>query len=730
MNDTQQHLPVIIDECIEDVLLGVSTVEECLDRWPDHRDQIEPLLRAAIAVSGIPVADVQPDPARRAAFMAALRATPQESPRRGLRLPTLPDFGLGASALRFASVASAAAVIAIVAVALVWTGGGSSTASAATLTVFTGQVEEQIDGAWRRVEDGAAVRQGAVIRTSSESLAMVTFPDGSTATLDGATQLAFEEILVNGSREIRLRQDSGRVWNDVVPIMGGDTYVIQTPHALVRARGTVFETNVDGSTAVHTAQGLVSLFSLDGGLDIPVPEGQVVSTNAEGVTEQRQAPRAGQITVEGPVAAYLSSPSGAATGALLDGLVLRQIPGIVTTGIEEGSDGPSQRIAVTDTDAGVYTLVLRRFGPGDATLVVETAGGTLTIPVPASVEIARLPLEVERDAGGVTTMRTRSMDLESVGEAPQVRVVETERSRAANIEAQRTATAATADTPAAVATQATATATAATAATAVQTPAPTDTTTATPPVTPTPDAWTARYEQALSGGSDRELRTVLRAALDGDASTRAGRLTVIAASVVDAENAAKVRSAAGEDLREALVRESERVSPGVTPLLREGLLDGDRRGGDDDRDRGGGRGNDRDGDRDSDRGGGGRDSRNDDNRNRQSGSDARSEGSATATAEATPNATRETRGTRAIPEQLQRLLDQLLRDQSLRERPTPGARDQREPRDAPTNPTNPAPESSTTGTAPERIPGGDPGGAGDSSRNSDDRPGFWWFQRR
>src|SRR5690606_28679553 len=112
-------------------------------------------------------------------------------------------------------------------------------------TVFTGTVEQQVGDGWRPIEDGAALGEGATLRTGSGSRALVTFADGSTATVDASTQLTLRRVDVPretpGARAIEIVQDSGRLWNDVVPVGGDDSYVIQTPHATVSAQGTVFE---------------------------------------------------------------------------------------------------------------------------------------------------------------------------------------------------------------------------------------------------------------------------------------------------------------------------------------------------------------------------------------------------------------------------------------------------------------------------------------------------------
>ncbi|MCK9495361.1 MAG: FecR family protein [Dehalococcoidia bacterium] len=740
-----QDLASIVDSCVEDVLLDRVSVADCLNAYPEYRRELEPLLLAAVELSELPVPEVQPDPARRAAFMAEIRQTPQDAPRfSGFGLPSLSSllgaFSIGTPVLRFASVAAPAAVIAVIALALVW-GGGASTASAATLTVFSGKVEAQIDGGWQPLEDGASIDEGVVIRTGNASFAMVTFPDGSTATVDASTQLMFERITVNGDRQISLRQDTGRIWNDVVPITGGDSYVIHTPHAVVQAQGTVFETVVNGNTEVVTAEGLVRLDLLQTSQStvdrtVEVAAGQIVRASAEGFTTPEAAPNAGAIEVTGPVAAYLTSPEGAATGQLLSGVVFRQIPGITTSGARVGDGMTIQTIVVGDAQHGEYSLVLRRYAKGPAAVTVDTPGSSLQIEVPEAVTIARLPIEVGAATDGQVALRSLSSELESVGEAPTVRVVETDRTRRAEdlapIRQEPTALAANTDTP-------------------PPTPAPTQSPTAaatawrpehTPTVPPTasPDAWSDQLRAALASRSDSQLRSVLRDTVAGDDATKAVRITQLAAALVDPATAERVRQEIGDDLADQILEDAARLAPGVTGLLRNGL--DDARSGDN-----GGRGNDRGNDRDNDRGddrggrddGGGRDSspggpgRNDDRSsdnggNRESGSTSRPGETASPTATTTPTATSTTpagggsssrddwRG--GIPRWLQGLLDALTGGRSglggqpaivVTPTPTPTPTPTATPRVTPTptataqvTPT-PKPSPTATATASPRV---------------------------
>src|SRR5690606_14299675 len=117
--------------------------------------------------------------------------------------------------------------------------------------------------------------------------------------------------------------------------------------------------------------------------------------------------------------------------------------------------------------------------------------------------------------------------------------------------------------------------------------------TPTQPPAPSPDAWNGQLESALASGSDGQLRSVLENAVEGDDATKAVRLTQLAAALVDPAKAERVRNEIGDGLANEILKDAERLTPGVTGLLRNGLDLGRSNGG---------RGNDGGDDRGSDRG--------------------------------------------------------------------------------------------------------------------------------
>ncbi|MCK9487137.1 MAG: FecR domain-containing protein [Dehalococcoidia bacterium] len=631
-----QPLPFesVLDLCVQQIVSGAATVEQCLARYPEHRDALEPALRTASELVAAPRPAVPPlDPARREAFMDLIRETPQDAPPRRvgkvggvrgvlsrLRAPSLREWGglgLGAVALRVAP----AAAVALFALFMVF-GQGATPAAAATLTVFTGEVEQQVDGAWLPLADGAAVHEGEAIRTLPGGHALLTFSDGSTASLAQETQVLLTHLSRGNARHIELDQASGRLWNDVVTSSGDGLYLVRTPHATVQAQGTVFATLVaatSGETEVSTVDGLVRVISA--GSSVDVETGQVVRANAERIATPKAIPFVGEITVRGPVAAALTSPDGAATGLLPSGMVFRQVPGVTTTGARE----TQQHMYVGDIRPDVYSLWLRRYDEGEAIVVVETADGRLNIPVAGNVATARILIAIDIVDGSVF-MRALDTTIETVpeAEAPPVRLVESARTRRAvdlgTARAQRT------DTLTADATQA-----------ATETPSPTRTREgrggqATPSATATP-AMTyatelrAAVDTALDTGDNTALAAVLGRLLEGDRRQDRERLEALAEVLEDP--AARVRVVAVllvtaddevlEGLQDAVDaldaldggrasradrRLHERLEEGLQDLWRS-RDDRDLRNGRDDgpgNDRRNDRGNDREDGRDDDRG--------------------------------------------------------------------------------------------------------------------------------
>ena len=436
----RRDLSSVIDRCLDDLVAGRVTVSECLDQYPEHRDALEPVLRAAAAMHEVPrVAERAPNPVRRAMLMELIRETPQESRR--WWLPRVFSAALLSGSLlpRMAAVGTPIAIAALIG-AFLLVSQPATPAAASTLTVFSGSAEVEIDGAWRPVTDGTTIHVGARLRTTTDGHAMVTFPDGSTASLDPATEIGIIRASASPTRNVQIHQFSGRLWNDVVhDDTVGSRYEVTTDDALVEVHGTVFETAIDsGQTSVATSEGTVDVVL---GRDrLSVPRGETVSAKSQQLANRGTVTGSGSLTVDAPFTAALLSERSGATGARTDGAIFRQIRGVTTS---NPGDGP-QRFDFEHLDPGTYTLTLQRFDQGAGDIVLNVGGKEQRVPIAATSGTSEVRIKVELVNGqSRVTLVDDRLQPAPTAERPAVKVVDTPRTKTTpDVVAQRAAVAA------------------------------------------------------------------------------------------------------------------------------------------------------------------------------------------------------------------------------------------------------------------------------------------------
>lgn len=554
---TALPIDVIVDRCIEEIRGGRATVEECLLRYPEHRRELEPVLRAAAVMSALPRGEqATPDPQRRLAFIAALRETPQQRRRR--RLPSLRIlFGAGAFRVIGPAFALAALAVAIV------LGGGGTPATASTLTVFDGEVN-RLDGVeWKPLHDGDELEAGVRMRTGATGYALITFPDGSTIALDPLTELTIETLAV-APRRIEVRQQSGRLWHDIMhDETDGSRFVVLTPDARVEVLGTVFETTVDASTGqtdVATVDGEVRVVA--GEHAVPVGRGETLRARKSNLGEVSTAPLLDSaLTVRGPFAAAVMAADGRGTGVRPDGVVFRQLRGVTT---ERQDD--VQRFDLQDIDTGEFVLVIQRYADGAGEILLDTPGGPQRFEVDTATRTARLPLRLQLVEGLPSLVATGLQSMDGAA-APTARVAKSDRTKdAVDLAAQGKQ-----DATAAVRAAATRTPTPKSAEKSEEKKTPTpkvpgrddergDSSARTPsatPVRPVPTAvatrvattatdpavvaYTQRLRAAVASGKLDTIRAALAEAIAGDnAALKRGRVAAIAAALENETNAQRI----------------------------------------------------------------------------------------------------------------------------------------------------------------------------------------------
>jgi uncharacterized repeat protein (TIGR01451 family) len=134
---------------------------------------------------------------------------------------------------------------------------------------------------WIPATIGMTLEPEDAIRTGSNSEASVTFFEGSTIDLSGATELGVTSLGIAdaGSTSIGLKQQIGKTVSRVQKLTDQESkYEIETPAAVAAVRGSVMVIIVeaDGKTTVANEGGDIRVYAQ--GIEVIIPEGMQVTT--------------------------------------------------------------------------------------------------------------------------------------------------------------------------------------------------------------------------------------------------------------------------------------------------------------------------------------------------------------------------------------------------------------------------------------------------------------------
>jgi Domain of unknown function (DUF5667) len=103
---------IILNECLEKLLTGTGTVEQCLQQYPDYAEELEPLLRTAVSVNK--AVDIKPGPELKARVRYNLQLKMAEvgQPRRASWLSLQPRWAMAMVAIMLVFVLGGGAVLA------------------------------------------------------------------------------------------------------------------------------------------------------------------------------------------------------------------------------------------------------------------------------------------------------------------------------------------------------------------------------------------------------------------------------------------------------------------------------------------------------------------------------------------------------------------------------------------------------------------------------------------
>jgi hypothetical protein len=270
----------ILEQCLQQVLSGQSTVDDCLKEHARHADVLRPLLWTALEIERLdpPEAAAEAFEAGREAMLEALarrerdRAAAQAAPSGPFRRWTdflRPEGPTGVRLGRLVAIGALGVATVLVWVAAAglllrtWSSGLVPVTCVVAEVDGVVQVQTNQDAPWQPLVTGWVLEPGQRIRTGDPSSVTIKYLEGGTTSVGPNAELAIAQL---GERRdgkgsvVVLQQLSGSTHNLVESPSGSATlFRIETASASVVVGGTEFKVRVglDGSTSVIVLDGVV-----------------------------------------------------------------------------------------------------------------------------------------------------------------------------------------------------------------------------------------------------------------------------------------------------------------------------------------------------------------------------------------------------------------------------------------------------------------------------------------
>jgi len=257
------------------------------------------------------------------------------------------------------------------------------------LSVISGEVlvRSARDAPYRSGADGERLNAGMAVQTGAPNgRAVLTFRDGSTATLEPGATVSIDEVSTGtrGELIVRLGQTRGSTWEHVQPLVSPNSrFSVTTPSATAVVRGTSFEISVEvvgpsdrpiTVTTVNVYQGQVDLVAA--GVVQPVTASQtteVVQSGAPQPPKQVGSPAdCLRLELDSSAMMTVTDPHDRSAGQTVLGTV-SQIPRSIVAGAQDAR----QLVDITSPKAGDWEIgIVPRGAGGSFRLVVTSVTGT------------------------------------------------------------------------------------------------------------------------------------------------------------------------------------------------------------------------------------------------------------------------------------------------------------------------------------------------------------------
>jgi hypothetical protein len=272
----------ILEQCVQQVQSGRSTLDDCLAQNPQHAHVLRPLLQTALQIG-----ELDRPQGSRAGFRAGeqlmMDTLAREQAKRELSPSPKRDFfrswsffrrgtrpgGVTLTRLATVSVIAAATLLVWVAAAGLLLRMWNETLLPQTCLVADAsgitQVQTGRDAAWQLLTTGWALEPGHRIRTGDPASVTVRFPGGGSTSVGPNSELEIVQLGVrrDGNGEVVVLQQAAGSTHTMVERLADSTtlFEIDTAGASVVAHGTEFKVLVspDGSTSAIVLEGAVAV---------------------------------------------------------------------------------------------------------------------------------------------------------------------------------------------------------------------------------------------------------------------------------------------------------------------------------------------------------------------------------------------------------------------------------------------------------------------------------------
>ena len=150
----------------------------------------------------------------------------------------------------------------------------------AVLIVDSGDVQVA-QSPLRQASGSTQLKEGDQAVTGKGKASVVLF-GSSVVRLEENTTISLAELKAQkGDRKVKLKQDSGRIWNKVIKLSGVDNYQIETPTSVATIRGTGFDSWIkDDFTSVSVVEGTVNVVEKQSGQSTDLNANQATDVTA------------------------------------------------------------------------------------------------------------------------------------------------------------------------------------------------------------------------------------------------------------------------------------------------------------------------------------------------------------------------------------------------------------------------------------------------------------------